>query len=271
MVALGLFIVVPAFAQEGASETSTEDQGLFERIEAWYEALLDATDTFNVSSSGFAYVAIQDTRMTPDIFRAPAFSVFNQTRSYRERETVVNTVSFEFAYPLSERTINSPYVNPRGSLSFEYLRRISELPLSLGGGLSLAGNLRTYTALSNSSLNYDLAASLRASVRWQDEFSLLGRMTSWHAHASFPLLSYTVRMPYFNVAYGGTDQGFAAPWQFYRMRIHVGLSRMLARSSENRMTFDYVYDLYGATSPEDPFRFTTAKHSLSIGYALKIR
>jgi hypothetical protein len=252
-------------------ETAEEDKGLWQQFLEWREERIAATDTYQVSTAGAGYAAIQDTRMTPVVYRAPGFTAVNQTRTYRPKETVLTTFFFQFAYPLTEQTIagEATYTNPRGTIDWAYLRRIGSLPLTVGGSLSWSGNLRVLDSLGNSALNYDLIASLNPTARWEDDFTLFGRASSWHAQVTTPVVSWVLRVPQYNLSFGGNESFWAAPWKLYRLRLNVGLSRLLKHSQENRFTIDYFYDIYGTVDTQAQDQLVLGNHTIVLGYALK--
>jgi len=275
-----LLVGLPALAQEtsdappeSASSGEDEDPGLWQRFLDWREERISRTDSYQVVLNGPGYAAIQDLRMSPRIYRGPGFVAFAQLRDFRPKETVLQTLFFQFAYPLTEETISgdSSYNNPRGTVDLTYLRRVAELPLQLGGGLSGGGNLRTLSSLSNSAFNYDISVSANASARWQHDFSLFGRDAEWHAQLSVPLFSWVSRMPAYNISYVGPATTWAFPWDFYRLRLNLGLSRLLKRSDENRFSIEYLYDFYGMSEPNREERLTLGNHAIVFGYALKTK
>ncbi len=257
-----------ATAQE---ESTEEEKGLWQQFLEWREKRIAATDTYRVSTGGAGYAAIQDTRMTPVVYRAPGFVAVNQRRTYRPEETVLTTFFFQFAYPITEKTISgkATYTNPRGTIDWAYLRRLGDLPLSVGGSLSWSGNLRILDSLGNSALNYDLIAGLNPTARWEEGFTLFGRDASWHAQVTTPVVSWMLRMPQYNLSFGGNRTFWAAPWKLYRLRLNVGISRLLTHSQENRFTIDYFYDVYGTVDREADDRLNLGNHTIVFGYALK--
>ena len=250
-----------------------EDLNLFERFLRWREARIERTDTYQLNLTGAGYAALQDLRMSPRIYRAPGFVTVSEQRDYRPRESFLQSFFFQFAYPITEETLalEESYLNTRGTLDFIYLRRVRELPLQVGGGLSGTGNLRTLNSLQNSALNYDIVVSLEAAGRWQQEFSLLGRPAEWHVQALTPLFSWVMRQPAYNVSYAGGSETWAFPWDFYRFRFSVGLTRLLDRSDENRFSVEYAYDFYGMSQPNAAQRLSLGNHSLVLGYAMKTK
>jgi hypothetical protein len=257
-----------ATAQE---ESSEEEKGLWQQFLKWREERIAATDSYQVSTVGTGYAAIQDTRMAPLVYRAPGFVAVNQQRTYRPKETVLTTFFFQFAYPLTEKTISgeATYTNPRGTIDWAYLRRLGDLPLSVGGSLSWSGNLRVLDSLGNSALNYDLIASLNPTARWEARFRLFDRDASWHAQVTTPVVSWMLRMPQYNLSFGGNQTFWAAPWKLYRLRLNLGISRLLTHSEENRFTIDYFYDIYGTVDRQAQDRLNLGNHSIVLGYALK--
>jgi hypothetical protein len=149
------------------------------------------------------------------------------------------------------------------------LRRIGSLPLTVGGSLSWSGNLRVLDSLGNSALNYDLIASLNPTARWEDDFTLFGRASSWHAQVTTPVVSWVLRVPQYNLSFGGNESFWAAPWKLYRLRLNVGLSRLLKHSQENRFTIDYFYDIYGTVDTQAQDQLVLGNHTIVLGYALK--
>ncbi len=257
--------------QGSDGENADEKPGLWQRFLEWREERIAKTDTYTVSANGAGYAAIQDTRMAPRVYRAPGFVAVVQDRTYRPKETVLSTFFFQFAYPLTEKTLagKASYVNPRGTFDYAYLRRIGSLPLTVGGSLSFTGNLRVLDSLGNSSLNYDLIASLNPTARWEQEFTLFGRAASWHAQVTTPVFSWVLREPAYNVSYSGNESIWAPPWRLYRLRVNLGISRLLEHSSENRLSLDYFYDVYGMTDADAGHNLALGNHTISVGYALK--
>ena len=256
---------------EGRTERSEEVPDLLQRVLEWREERIGKTDTYTVSASGAGYAAIQDTRMARRVYRAPGFVAVSQDRTYRPKETVLSTFFFQFAYPLTEKTLagKASYFNPRGTFDYAYLRRIGSLPLTVGGSFSFTGNMRILDALGNSGLNYDLIASLNPTARWEQDFTLFGRPTSWHAQVTTPVFSWVLREPAYNVSYSGNESIWAPPWRFYRLRVNVGISRLLQHSSENRLSLDYFYDVYGTTDADAGHSLALGNHTITVGYALK--
>lgn len=250
-----------------------EDLNLFERFLRWREARIERTDTYLLNLTGAGYAALQDLRMSPRIYRAPGFVTVSEQRDYRPRESFLQSLFFQFAYPITEETLalEETYLNMRGTLDFTYLHRVRGLPLQVGGGLSGTGNLRTLDSLQNSALNYDIVVSAEAAGRWQQEFSLLGRPAEWYVEALTPLFSWVVRQPAYNVSYAGGSETWAFPWDFYRVRLSAGFSRLLDRSDENRFSVEYTYDFYGMSQPDATQRLSLGNHSIVLGYAMKTK
>lgn len=270
-VAVAMIVMSAALPAQTDSESGAEKAGLIERFRNWREERIAVTDTYTLSASGAGYAAIQDTRMAPRIYRAPGFVAVNQDRTYRPQEIVLRTLFFQFAYPLTNKTIalDASYINPRGTIDFAYLRRIGPEALSVGGSLSTTGNLRVFDALGNSSLNFDIISSLNAGLRWEDRFSLFGRPTRWYAQLTTPVVSYVVRNPAYSLSFQESARGFAAPWDLYRARLNLGLSRLLEHSNENRFSIDYFYDVYGSYDASTDHRLVLGNHTITFGYSLK--
>ncbi len=260
-----------ADAEQENEEEEEEERGLWRRFLEWREERIAKTDAYVVSANGPGYAAIQDTRMSPLVYRAPGFVAAVQERTYRPKETVLSTFFFQFAYPLTEKTLagKASYINPRGTVDYAYLRRLGSLPLTVGGSFSFTGNLRVLDTLGNSSLNYDLIASLNPTARWEEDFTLFGRPASLHAQVTTPVFSWVFRHPEFNVSYAGGESVWAPPWKLYRLRVNVGLSRLLQHSSENRLSIDYFYDLYGMADVDAGHSLALGNHTITVGYALK--
>lgn len=258
------------FAEEQEEAKKT---GFFAKIKEKIEAIEKVTNSYRVSSEGIGYTAIQDTRMAPMVYRAPGFSALMQNRTYRPKEMLLTTFFFQFSYPLYEGSLafDETYLNPRGTIDTAYLRRIGELPLLVGGSINGSFNIRNLDALGNSSLNFDIIASVNATARWEDSFTLLKRPATWHVQAATPVYSLVVRHPLFNVSYSGNEVIWAAPWQFYRIRLNAGITRLLPRSNENSLTVDYFYDFYGLSGKNINHDLNIGLHSLTLGYALKIK
>ena len=250
-----------------------EEPSLWERFLQWREERIEVTDSYSVSSIGPGYAAIQDTRMTPLVYRAPTFTAYSQERVYRPREALFSTFVFQFAYPLNERTLSgdATYLNPRGTIDIAYLRNPAPEQLRVGGSLSTTGNLRTLDSLGNSALNFDIITSINASARWEDEFTLLNRPAKWYVHATTPLFSNVIRSPAYNLSFEGAAVHWSPPWDFYRLRLNVGVSRLLKHSEENRYSIDYSYDVYGRMDEPTGHRLTIGTHSLTFGYSLKTK
>jgi hypothetical protein len=84
-----------------------------------------------------------------------------------------------------------------------------------------------------------------------------------------PLVSHVVRNPAYSLSFQGSQQGFAAPWDLYRARMNLGISRLLEHSNENRLSIDYFYDIYGRYDEPSGHRLVLGNHTITIGYALK--
>jgi len=261
------------WAQDDAKTAVEQNQTLWRLFLDWREARIEATDSYLLSSPGIAYATVQDTTMTPLVYRSVAFAALAEARSIRPHEVVLATAFFQFASPpvASPSGGDANYLNLRGTVDFAYLWRPSGTSFALGAGLSLTGNSRQLDSLGNSSRNYDIAVSLNPAAEWEYEFRLLGRPTVWRVGATTPVFSWVQREPAFNVSYAGTRSLWAAPWQFGRIRLATGLSRLLDRSDENRLRLDYRYDLYVVPDEPGGRSVVTSSHALTLGISSKTR
>lgn len=274
LAALLLGICGSAAANEGQESTEPCDQpGLWQRFLTWRAERTAITDTLLVTSQGGGYAPIQDTRMSPLLYHAPAATLVFEDRTYRPREIVLFAATGHFAFPLTEdtRSGREQYLNLRGTVDAAYQRRIAELDLYGGGSLSFTANQRLYTALSNSSFNFDLIASANAALRWDEAFTLFERPASWHLQAIAPTFSWVLRSPAYGVQLSGDQSIWAFPWRFYRLRLNVGITSRLKHSLENRIAIDYRYDFYGMRDQASGHSLSLGVHAITLGFALKTK
>ncbi len=273
IVAVAVLLIAATWGIAQEEPDGQDPVGLWERFLTWRTQRIEATDAYRVPFQGAGYAALQDTRMTPMVYRAPVYAAVMQNRAIRPKETVLTTFTFQFAYPLTDQTISgeASYLNPRGTIDVAYLRRFWAPPILVGGSLSWTGNLRTLDVLGNSALNYDLIASFNLTSRRQEQLLVFGRLGSWHAQVTLPVVSWVLRQPAYNISYAGSRTFWAAPWRFPRVRLNVGATRLLQHSAENRLSVDYFYDLYGMQDEASGDRLVMATHALAVGYALKTK
>jgi hypothetical protein len=271
-----LFLLIAAFllvATLGWSEDGSEadDPSFWQRLVQWRNAWIAASDSYTVSSSGLGYAAFQDIRMNPVIYRGPAFSTAVQNFIYRPKSILLASTVSHMAYPITEKSILAEelYLGGRFTTEMTYFRRFSVIPLAIGGSFSVAGNVRAQDALGNSALNYDIAASISPTIRWEGGFTLSKRPAIWYVQAAVPAFSLILRLPEYNISLGEHETVWALPWQYYGLQLNVGISRLLPHSDENRLTLDYRYDFYGLSKADYPHRLVLGLHSLSVGYAMK--
>lgn len=284
---IAMVMILAALAFVAADETSADvtsydasssgsdqsEPGIWRRFIDWRAERIAATDSYRASSAGVGYAALQDTRMTSLVYRTPAYAAVIQHSALRPYDVVQTTLTAQFALPLVGQPNADPtaYLNPRGDIDVAYLRRFDALPVSVGAGLTLSGNLRQYSTLGNSGFNYDIHSALNATARWQHHFSLLKRPSVVHVRVTTPVVSWVLLYPDFNIAYAGGTSYWAAPWGLYRIRLNVGLSRLLTHSDENRLRLDYSYDVYGTHDSATDDRIVIASHMLTLGYSMKTR
>lgn len=260
--------------ESGTAESGDDGSWLlrtWNRFMRWRNERIAKTDTYVLAVQGPGYAALQDTRMTPLVYRALGGALSFEDRTYRPEEIVLTRFFFQYSHVLSDGALDGDFVyqNPRGSGSLTYLRRFQSIPLSLGATLDVTGNVRTLDPMGNSRFNYDVITSLSPAARWEDSFTLFGRDAGWHVGVSVPVVAYVIRNPVYNLSYQKSAAYLAAPWTYYRLRLHVGVDGLLKYSNENRWALDYHYDFYGLR--EDPHRLTMGLHTLTIGYALKTK
>lgn len=248
-----------------------EDAGIWQRFLTWREQRLESTDSYVLAVQGAGYAALQDTRMTPMIYRAAGAALLFEDRTYRPNEMVISSIFGQLSYVLTDGALDGDirYLNPRGAATIRYLRRLGSGSPAVGGALDLTMNWRILDPMSNSSLNFDIIGSIGPAVRLERKLSLFDRPASWYVGASAPVLSYVVRMPEYNISYGSVSSYVAPPWKLYRLRLRAGVDRLLTRSEENRLSLDYRYDFYGLR--ENPHRLTLGLHTITFGYALKTK
>jgi hypothetical protein len=251
------------------AEDADEEKGVWQRFVDWRQERIEKTDSYSLAVQGPSYAALQDTRMTPLIYRAVGGGLLFEGRTYRPEELVLTRFWFQFAYVLSDgaREGEFSYFNPRGSGSTSYLRRLDSLPLAVGGFVDLTGNWRILQPMGNSSLNFDVIASVGPEVRWEQSMTLFDRPARWHVGMSVPAVAYVIRSPAYALSYQEPASFWAAPWVFYRLRLSAGIDRLLNHSEENRLAIDYHYDFYGLQEPSHSL--TMGFHTITIGYALK--
>lgn len=266
-----IIVVCGTAVTEETHSSSTDDLGIWQRFRDWRKQRLESTDTYILAVQGPGYAAIQDTRMTPMVYRAAGAALLFEDRTYRPREIVISSAFFQFSYVLTDGALDGSirYVNPRGAATIRYMRRLESIPLAIGGAVDLTGNWRILEPMANSALNFDIITSIGPAVRWEREMTLFDRPARWHVGVSAPLVSYVVRVPEYNLSYGTGTSYVAPPWKLYRLRFRAGVDRLLTRSDENRLSLDYRYDFYGLL--ENPHRLTLGLHTLTIGYALKTK
>lgn len=254
-----------------ADESSGESPGLFERIMMRRRARIAVTDIYAVSTAGFGYTALQDTRMTPLIYRAPVVAANIQSLIYRPKALILFSIPAYFAYPITPKSIagEEAYYVMRGTVDLAYLRQFQRAPLALGGGVMFTAGARLQSSLGNSATNVDFIASVFPTLRWEDDFSLLKRPAIWHIQATVPIYSFVTRLPAYNLPMVGPQIIWAFPWRFYRVRIKAGISRLLQHSEENRLNIEYSYDFYGLSVKDSTHRLALGLHTLTVGYAMK--
>jgi hypothetical protein len=211
--------------------------------------------------------------MTPLVYRAVGGALCFQSRTYRPNVLILSSAFLSFNTVLSKETLGGVYSynNPRATVSGTYFHGLGLNGISLGGGMSVTGNMRLLDQLSNSSYNYDIVADIHIAGRRERSFRLFDRPAEWHVELAAPLFSFVVRHPSYGVSYQGSASHWAPPWRLYRARLNVGLSRLLTHSEENRLALDYMYDLYGMRDRDSGHKLTLGLHTIVLGYALKAR
>lgn len=241
-----------------------------ERWRACKDSAAANNETYRTGGIAAAYSGLQDTRMSPLIFRGMGVALDVQRLSYGTKKLSDWQLKLTYIAGFSNRDQYSPMHLGRIDLNYAYQRKIptKKGKLYLGAALNNLLNLRLYNPLGNNAFAMDYTLALSPKATWLLEN--IGKKNSMLlVSGGLSAVSFALRYPEF--AYRGLEIQVLGMGRFNRYFFEIGWSPKLRYSNENRMYVAYLFDAYNFASSNDGKKVSQYVNSVKFAYFLKTK